>query len=113
MPSQARDLGKKYTCFKCTCKFYDLGRPEPLCPRCGADQREDPNPDPREAFLARFRRPSQAQKAAPVVEEDFEPEMAADEDDSILPPMLDEDDDGAQPLEEDAGPAEEEFEEEN
>ena len=22
---------------------------DPLCPRCGADQREDPNPDPRDA----------------------------------------------------------------
>lgn len=59
-------LGKKYTCFKCSCKFYDLKREEPLCPRCGADQREDPNPDPREAFLDKFRRPSSAPKAAPV-----------------------------------------------
>ncbi len=56
--SSAVSLGSKFTCFKCECKFYDLSQTEPLCPRCGADQREDPNPDPREAFLARFRRPS-------------------------------------------------------
>jgi uncharacterized protein (TIGR02300 family) len=36
----AKDLGTKYTCFKCGAKFYDLKRPEPICPKCGADQRE-------------------------------------------------------------------------
>ncbi len=34
------DLGKKYNCYSCHTKFYDLGKPEPLCPKCGADQRE-------------------------------------------------------------------------
>ena len=77
MTATANKLGKRYTCFKCECKFYDLNQAEPLCPRCGADQREDPNPDPREAFLARYRRPSgrkgkkskAAAPAAPVVTE--------------------------------------------
>lgn len=36
------DLGTKYTCFKCEAKFYDLKRPAPLCPKCGADQRDKP-----------------------------------------------------------------------
>ena len=35
-------LGEKYICFKCRAKFYDLGKPEPICPKCGADQREAP-----------------------------------------------------------------------
>jgi hypothetical protein len=30
--------GKKYTCFKCDCKFYDLNRPKAICPKCKADQ---------------------------------------------------------------------------
>jgi hypothetical protein len=34
------ELGKKYTCYSCHTKFYDLGKPEPLCPKCGADQRD-------------------------------------------------------------------------
>lgn len=34
------ELGKKYTCYSCHTKFYDLGRPEPMCPKCGADQRD-------------------------------------------------------------------------
>lgn len=34
------EWGTRYTCISCGCKFYDLKRPEPLCPRCGIDQRE-------------------------------------------------------------------------
>ncbi|BDG08464.1 FYDLN acid domain-containing protein [Anaeromyxobacter paludicola] len=37
-----KDLGTKHTCFKCGAKFYDLKKPEPICPKCGADQREQP-----------------------------------------------------------------------
>ncbi len=35
-------LGTKYVCFSCKAKFYDLNKPEPLCPKCGADQRHRP-----------------------------------------------------------------------
>jgi hypothetical protein len=35
-------LGEKYVCYSCGAKFYDLGKPEPRCPKCGADQREAP-----------------------------------------------------------------------
>ncbi len=38
----AKDLGTKYVCFKCGTKFYDMKKPDPLCPKCGADQRESP-----------------------------------------------------------------------
>jgi len=31
-------LGKRYKCYKCGVKFYDLGKPQPLCPSCGANQ---------------------------------------------------------------------------
>jgi hypothetical protein len=34
------ELGKKYACYSCHTKFYDLGKPVPLCPKCGADQRD-------------------------------------------------------------------------
>ncbi|MFZ5443753.1 MAG: TIGR02300 family protein [Myxococcota bacterium] len=36
----AKDLGTKHVCFKCSTKFYDLKKPDPVCPKCGADQRE-------------------------------------------------------------------------
>ncbi|MCL2013150.1 MAG: FYDLN acid domain-containing protein [Cystobacterineae bacterium] len=58
-----KDLGKKYVCFKCGARFYDLRRPEPICPKCGADQRECPVPKSNEV-----RRQRSAAKAAPVVE---------------------------------------------
>ena len=29
-------LGRKFTCHSCTTKFYDLNKPEPKCPKCGA-----------------------------------------------------------------------------
>ena len=84
MSNQA-ELGSKYTCFKCTCKFYDLKAPEPLCPGCGADQREDPNPDPRAAFLARLRRPSPPPRhpPKPKVVKEAEPEKLEAEDDLL------------------------------
>jgi hypothetical protein len=41
----AANLGTKYTCFKCGSKFYDLKKPVPLCPKCGADQRDSPPPE--------------------------------------------------------------------
>ena len=40
----AKDLGNKYSCFKCSTKFYDLKKPVPSCPKCGADQRDAPVP---------------------------------------------------------------------
>jgi hypothetical protein len=30
--------GNKFTCFACGCKFYDLHKPEAVCPRCGTNQ---------------------------------------------------------------------------
>jgi hypothetical protein len=35
-------LGFKYACFSCDAKFYDLNKPEPVCPKCGLDQRDKP-----------------------------------------------------------------------
>ena len=36
------NLGKKYNCFGCGTKFYDFGKPDPTCPKCGASQKEAP-----------------------------------------------------------------------
>lgn len=92
-------LGKRYACFQCGLKFYDLNRPEPICPKCGADQRENPNPDPREAILARFKG-----KVGPAKlrMDDMEDDEEADEDIDLDEEDLDEDDDDAEePIEED------------
>lgn len=70
----AKDLGTKYVCFKCGTRFYDLKKPEPLCPKCGADQRQSPavKPPPHE------KRP-RPPKPAPVVTEEAEVETDLDE----------------------------------
>ena len=97
------DLGKKYTCYSCHTKFYDLGKPVPTCPKCGADQR-----DADEAPVVPASR-SRARAAAVVVEEpeeefgtDGETPAAptGDEDEDIIPeadrgdePASDEDED--------------------
>jgi hypothetical protein len=63
------ELGKKYTCYSCHTKFYDLGKPIPVCPKCGADQRDA---EERPATTShRGRRP--------VIEEPVEEELPAEE----------------------------------
>ena len=37
-------LGHKWVCFECSSRFYDLNKADPLCPRCGVDQRAAPLP---------------------------------------------------------------------
>jgi uncharacterized protein (TIGR02300 family) len=72
----ARDLGTKYVCYKCGTKFYDLKKPVPACPKCGADQREAPVAKPtsgRAAKAAPPREPEESEVAA-VEEEDTETE---------------------------------------
>ncbi|MBS2027319.1 MAG: TIGR02300 family protein [Deltaproteobacteria bacterium] len=68
----AKDLGTKFTCFKCGTKFYDLKKPEPLCPKCGADQRESPALKPASKRAPR-------EKAPVAVEPEVE-DAAGDED---------------------------------
>jgi hypothetical protein len=67
------DLGKKYTCYSCHTKFYDLGKAVPLCPKCGADQRDAEEAPVVPASRSRSRAP------VVVVEEPIEePEFAAE-----------------------------------
>lgn len=68
-------LGSRFTCFQCGLKFYDLNRPEPNCPKCGADQRDNPTPDPREAILAKFK----TKAGKPRLEEEAEEEEKEEE----------------------------------
>lgn len=59
------DLGTRYKCYKCGTKFYDLGRPQPLCPSCGEDQ----NNEETKRMLKRKRRRRSAYmgKADPTI----------------------------------------------
>lgn len=33
-------FGQKFLCSECNCKFFDLGRPNPVCPKCGTEARK-------------------------------------------------------------------------
>jgi hypothetical protein len=90
-------LGTRYTCFTCGTKFYDLNKPVPACPECGADQREAPVRDVK-ALLSKGGR-----RRAPKVDLDDEPggfsddeegdEEGGDDDDDDLGLLGDDDDD--------------------
>jgi uncharacterized protein (TIGR02300 family) len=80
----ARDLGTKYTCFKCGTKFYDLKKPVPTCPKCGADQREAPVAKPASSRQRAAPPPRAVDEEVPVEEaeeaaEEEEEEAADDE----------------------------------
>ncbi|MER2562404.1 MAG: FYDLN acid domain-containing protein [Myxococcaceae bacterium] len=72
----AKDFGTKFVCFKCSTKFYDMKKPDPICPKCGADQREASATKASEGRRSRL-------SAAPKIIEPVEPvegaEPAADD----------------------------------
>jgi hypothetical protein len=82
-PMPAKDLGTKFVCFKCQTKFYDMKKPDPLCPKCGADQRESPAlkpaPESKRGRLAAVPKP--VVEVAPEPAE--EPEAGEDEAEAI------------------------------
>lgn len=68
------DLGKKYTCYSCHTKFYDLNKPVPLCPKCGSDQRDA---DDTPVYTAPRGRSRVVEE--PADDEEFTPAAAAGE----------------------------------
>jgi uncharacterized protein (TIGR02300 family) len=83
----AKDLGNKFVCYKCTTKFYDMKKPDPLCPKCGADQRESPalRPQPegrrgRLAAVPKVLAPIEAEEPEAVVEDEEAADVLEDED---------------------------------
>jgi uncharacterized protein (TIGR02300 family) len=78
----AKDLGNKFVCFKCATKFYDMKKPDPICPKCGTDQRESPALRPAPEGGKRSRLASVPKVVEPVDLGD-EPEPVADEESEI------------------------------
>src|SRR5215813_8979325 len=84
------DLGKKFEGFRCGTKFYNLGKPEAICPKCSANQKdakleESPAPAPRP--------PRRAILMEPIPEENSEFEEGSTEE---REPPDDEDDELAE-----------------
>jgi len=88
----AKDLGAKHVCFKCGTKFYDLRKPEAVCPKCGADQKDSPAnrppPEPRRGRLAAVPRPPEPAPPEPEPEaeaEEGEDLESFDDDEEVTP----------------------------
>ena len=86
-------LGNRYTCYQCGCKFYDLNRPIPTCPECSADQREAPLRDIKALLKSGKRRP--AREDDELVEDDLalDDEEGEEEDDDEGLGLLGDDED--------------------
>jgi hypothetical protein len=69
-PGARTELGLKYVCFSCGAKFYDLNRPEPLCPKCGVDQRERPVADLKPKPPRPSKRRPGGRSMAPLLDDD-------------------------------------------
>jgi len=65
------DLGKKFECFNCGTKFYNLGKPEAICPKCRANQK-DARPDEAPAPAPRPPRRSILMEPIPDENSEFE-----------------------------------------
>jgi uncharacterized protein (TIGR02300 family) len=72
----AKDLGVKHTCWKCGTKFYDLKKPNAVCPKCGADPRDAPTSKPPPAAERRKAREQPVEEVTTEIEEaDLEEEV--------------------------------------
>ena len=87
-------LGNRHTCYECNAKFYDLNKPEPICPNCGANQFDDPTPDPRVAVMERYKgsRMTAADAAPSKAAFTVEDTMEEDTIEGGLPVGMDDDD---------------------
>ena len=65
-------LGNKFDCFSCGTKFYDLGKSESICPKCGANQKDASHSDSA-ATSQSSRRKRKAEVAKPVDLDEEEP----------------------------------------
>ena len=80
------DLGKKFECYNCRTKFYNLGKPDAICPKCGANQKnaksdDSPAPAPRPPRRSSvLMEPIPEESTSEFGEEGPEEEVAVDED---------------------------------
>ena len=102
-------LGRRYSCYECGTKFYDLNRPAPLCPECNADQANAPTRDVKSLLSSGGRKKAPkpdpeeeaenaAKAKAKASSDDDDDDLLGDDDDDLLgdddDDLGDDDDDG-------------------
>ena len=91
------ELGTKHECFNCEAKFYDLGRPEAVCPKCGANQKDAKKQEVvTESHASRRKRRDEVVAVEPEASEASEPESGSEEfgDDELVSLDVSDDDSG-------------------
>lgn len=83
-------LGTKHECYNCGTKFYDLGKSEAICPKCGANQKDAVQSEsPAVSQASRRRRKAEVAKVVDVEEEEpLEDIAGAPADDEMVEPDL-------------------------
>jgi hypothetical protein len=76
---RSQRLGGRHTCYACGAKFYDLNRPEPVCPRCHANQRLRPKGDTP--------RPAPPEKPKPVPPPPRDMSALLDDEEEVIEPV--------------------------
>lgn len=76
-------LGTKHTCYSCGAKFYDLGKNEAICPKCGANQKDAASHESPAAGQSSRRRRKAEVVGKPIEVDEEEP--IADIDEEIVP----------------------------
>lgn len=86
------DLGEKHICGDCDTRYYDLGRPDATCPKCGSVNRVDEEV----ALASTLGRRSPKRMQPDTDEQDDETaaeEEDEEEDEELLAALEDEEDD--------------------
>jgi uncharacterized protein (TIGR02300 family) len=81
-------LGTKYNCYNCGTKFYDLGKTDAVCPKCGADQRDAVSSETPSTSPSRRRRKADVVRPIDIEEEET---VEVLDDEEIAPELAGED----------------------
>ena len=73
------ELGNKFECAECGTKFYDLGNPAAVCPKCGTAPKRDGSEVERKVPLARLPDVEEEEEVAVVPDDDAVEEVAGEE----------------------------------
>jgi uncharacterized protein (TIGR02300 family) len=83
-------LGTKHECYNCGTKFYDLGKSESICPKCGANQKDAVQSDsPAVSQAARRKRKAEVAKVVDIEEDEVVDVAVVAGDDEMVEPELD------------------------
>ena len=78
------ELGNKFACAECGTKFYDLGIPAAVCPKCKTAPKRDGGEVERKVPLARIPDDEEEDAAAAVPDDDAGEEVADEIEEEVV-----------------------------